>query len=88
MGGKCRNEKWLEILSLTMEMRLREMEEPEISSRKKVTGGLKGIATKFGLMQRSEDGSLLCYKTETAKTEAREGPGVETCRKVLRWNNM
>lgn len=56
VGGKHRSEKWLEILSLTMEMGLREMEEPEINSRKE--GGLKGIATKFGLMQRSEDGQL------------------------------
>lgn len=34
--GKCRNEKYLETLSLTMEMRLKEMKEPEISSRKKL----------------------------------------------------
>lgn len=32
-GGKCRNKKYLETLSLTMEMRLKEMREPEIRKK-------------------------------------------------------
>lgn len=57
---KHRTEKWLEVLHVTMEMGLRELGGPRISSRRSDGRELKGIATKFVLCRVRRWSSLLC----------------------------